>query len=73
MVQIISSFSFLGVREFQKTHVCSKTCSNVEMNDDQTNLQYKLNIYYHYLANAHGRSSKKKIQFEVKIIEYFSE
>ena len=44
------------------------------MNDDQTNLQYKFNISYHYPANAHGASSKKKkAQFEVRIIEYFSE
>ena len=73
MVQIISSFSFLRERKFQKTDVRSKTCNNVKINDDQTNLQYKFNISYHYPTNAHGTSSKKKIQSEVRIIEYFSE
>ena len=73
MVQIISSFSFLREREFQRTDVRSKTCNNVKINDDQTNLNTN-SISLIIIPLMHMvHLQKKEIQFEVRIIEYFSE
>lgn len=79
MVQEISSFSFLRVREFQRIDVRAKSCNNVKMNDVRflrlrsDKLILQILICYYYPATAHVTFSKINIQFEVRIVDYFSE
>lgn len=78
MVQEISSFSFLGVREFQRIDVRAKSCNNVKVNDVRflrlrsEKLMLQILICYYYPATAHVTFSKTNIQFEIRIIDYFS-
>ena len=70
MVHTISSFSFFGLREFQRTDVHSETCNNVKMKDAifprliSDKLIIQIQYSYHYPADAHAASEKR---FNVKL------